>query len=242
MTHEDARLLLAAYALGALDAEVEALEEHVQHCELCRAELAAYTETTEKLGEAVYPIAPPAALRAAVLAHLHEPETRRSGLRGLLAPTGRRTLTLALAVLVAAIALAAVVIQQQRIQAMSSELALNSRGLELLTSTEVVAQRLSPVFDPGSQAHGHWYHRPGVDTQVIVVEFLPQAAKGEAYYAWLRHADGSWSTPGALPLYSNGYGRLIVLGSDGTDVTGVVVTRQSAQGRSPGGEVMLRWP
>lgn len=242
MTHEDARLLLAAYALGAADADVDALEEHIHSCDRCKAELAGYLDTAAMLGEAVKTVPPPAALRTAVLGRIPPQRNPFQRLTDLFVPSRRSSVAVAVAMLVAVVALAAAVIQQQQIQLMRSELALNSQGLALLTSTEVIAERLAPVLDPTSQAHGHWYHRPGVATQVVVVEFLPPPPPGVSYYAWLHHENGSWTSPGTFSLDGTGYGRLIILGSDGTDVTAVVVTRQTEPSQAPSGDTVLRWP
>ncbi|MET0590791.1 MAG: hypothetical protein ABWZ77_06410, partial [Naasia sp.] len=60
-----------AYALGALDAaETAAFEKRLAQSEELRAEVAGFTDTAALLGDAVTPIAPPAHLRAALLAAL----------------------------------------------------------------------------------------------------------------------------------------------------------------------------
>jgi anti-sigma-K factor RskA len=61
--------LTAAYALDALDAdEARTYEAHLAGCERCRSELAALGETASSLAWAVEAPAPPARLRAAILA------------------------------------------------------------------------------------------------------------------------------------------------------------------------------
>jgi anti-sigma-K factor RskA len=61
--------LTAAYALDALDAdEARAYESHLGGCERCRAELASLGEAAGSLAFAVESPAPPARLRAAILA------------------------------------------------------------------------------------------------------------------------------------------------------------------------------
>jgi hypothetical protein len=247
VTHEEARSLLPAYALGALDEHVEALEGHLKRCADCKAQLSMYLETAAELGDAVSVIMPPASLRQEVLAHLLERRTERPGLlRGLLdrfMPPAWILATASLALLIAVAGLIAwTVIQQQQLQATRSQLALSERGLALLTSTETTVERLAPVAEPQSQAHGHWYHRPGIATQVLVVEFMPALPQGESYYGWFRLADGSWQWAGPFSLDSSGYGRLILLGSDGSDVRGVVVTRQTAATSQPASQVVLEWP
>ncbi len=59
---------LGAYALGVLDAsERPAIEAHLVACPACRAGLGRYEEVVGTLGAAVRPVAPPPALRAALL-------------------------------------------------------------------------------------------------------------------------------------------------------------------------------
>lgn len=58
---------LPAYALGALDPEeLAALEEHLQTCEICRAELAEYQRVSSGLMAALPPVPPPASVRRAL--------------------------------------------------------------------------------------------------------------------------------------------------------------------------------
>ena len=245
MTHEEAVELLPAYALGALDADVAGLEAHLEQCDRCRAELAGYLETTAALGEAVETVRPPAELREAVLDGVPARPSARRRLWWLQWPAPPTRLFAPLAVvaalLIVVLGLAAWnVVQQQQIQATRSALALDERGLALLTSTETTMVRLDPVARPGSTEHGHWYHRPGVDTQVLVVEFLPEPSNGEAYYGWLQSGDGSWRPAGTFALDETGYGRLILAG-DGSGVSRVVVTRQARATLQPEGEVVVRW-
>lgn len=238
MNHREAEELLPAYALGALDEPAE-LAEHLRTCRRCQALLADYLETTARLGEAVEPVAPPPRLRATVLANA--PAARRSRPRFI--PFGRPfLLAAALAALLAIAFLSAADLRQrQQLAADQGQLALDERGLALLTSTETSVERLNPVAALPPGAHGHWYHRDGVPTQVVVVEMLPPAPSGRFYLGWLRRDDGTWRRTGAFTLDSSGYGRVILLGDDGSHVVEVVVTRQSGESAEPAGETVLQW-
>lgn len=242
MTHEEATPLLPVYALGALD-DASELEAHLRDCDRCAAELASYLETTATLGAAVEQVAPPDRLRRSVLASLSDaPRVPRRPL-----PTwpsmGRFSLgaLAAAAILIVGLGVA-VVAQQAQLRSAREELALDQSGLALLTSTETTVVRLAPSPGFGGDAHGHWYHRAGVATQVLVIEFMPPPPAGSAYYGWLQRADGSWQRAGTFALDDRGYGRIILVGSDGADVRGVVVTLQNRATAAPSGAVALRWP
>lgn len=69
MTHSPFDESVAAYAVGALDAdERRAFEEHLASCEQCAAELAALRKVTTGLAMSVEPMAPPADLKARTIA------------------------------------------------------------------------------------------------------------------------------------------------------------------------------
>jgi anti-sigma-K factor RskA len=68
VTHEEYRELLAAYALGALDApEARALEEHLASCRECDAEAARWLDTASTLALTAAPSEPPPELRTRIL-------------------------------------------------------------------------------------------------------------------------------------------------------------------------------
>jgi anti-sigma-K factor RskA len=68
VTHTDYKEMLAAYALGALDAEeARLLEEHLATCADCRAEVAEWRDTTAALALSAETAEPSAGLRARIL-------------------------------------------------------------------------------------------------------------------------------------------------------------------------------
>jgi hypothetical protein len=244
MTHDEVADLVPAYALGALDSDVDVveIEEHVRGCAQCSDLLATCLDAAAALGEAVEPVAPPQALRAAVFGHAAPPQVHR-GWNWSWWLLGRSSLAAAAILLVLSLGLGAGYITQQRqLGDTQSTLALDEHGLALLTSTETSVDRLAPLTPSPTNSHGHWYHRLGVDTQVVVVEFMPAPPAGEAYYGWLQHTDGSWQLVGRFTLDANGYGRIILLGGDGSNVRGVTITRQSQPSAAPSGDVVLRGP
>ena len=242
MTHDEAIIALPDYALGAYEGDAGALQRHLDSCAACSAQLAQYLETTTRLAGAVPMVDPPARLRGAVLSNAvvlradRRYRTRRwRSLSGSILP--------AAAVLLLLIGLTGhSVQQQQQLASTQAQLAIDRSGLALLTSTETTVQRLEPVAALGTQAHGHWYHRPGIQTQVLVAEFMPPPPAGQAYFGWLLRADGSVEASGRFTLDSAGYGRLILLGHDGADVQRAIVTLQPVAGAGAPGQVVLRWP
>ncbi len=81
MKHEDYKEMLAVVACDALDAaERRALDEHLATCAECRSELAELRAVTALLAYEAAPVAPPAALRARLLAQIKAtPQTPRAG-------------------------------------------------------------------------------------------------------------------------------------------------------------------
>jgi hypothetical protein len=243
VTHDEAIALLPAYALGALESDTTALEAHLKSCASCSRILGEFLDTTAALGDAVETIAPPVALRDAILGHAL-PRTRFPRLLDLTRRLPQRVALVAASLLVVAGTGfgAGTFVQQRQVEATRATLAVDERGLALLTSTETTVDRLSPVAPTGTNEHGHWYHRPGIDTEVVVVEFMARPTADAGYYGWLQRRDGGWISVGRFTLDSAGYGRNIVLGSDGTEARGVTVTLQNGESNAPTGTVVLRGP
>lgn len=241
MTHDEAVVALPAYALGAFAGDVDALQRHLDSCQVCSAQLAQHLETTTRLAEAVPMLNPPARLRAAVLSDSAVLRAYRRYCLRSWRPIANSLLPLA-AVLLLVVGLTGHSVQQQRqLDTTQVQLAIDASGLALLTSTETTVQRLEPVAALGTQAHGHWYHRPGIKTQVLVAEFLPPPPPGVAYFGWLLRANGSVEASGSFTLDSTGYGRLILLGHDGADVQEAIVTLQPVAGTGVPGQIALQW-
>jgi hypothetical protein len=269
MTHSEVFDELPALALNALDAqEAAAVTAHVTTCSICTAELASLELTAADLASALPQVAPPAVLRARLLDSMAMPVVARPEVAGR-HPTGRGTSSigprsrserrpwwplspfprsgaarpawlLAAGLALALIVTGAIGIINDRRQA--QELALDRAALALLTSTEKTDNRLTPPVGAGlpEAAHGHWFHRPGVNTQVVVGEALPRPERGE-YVVWLQRG-GVWQRAGALPLDDQGYGRLVLLGLDGQDVGAVEITQETEATNSPSGKIVLRFP
>lgn len=79
MSHEEYKEMLAEYALGALDAnESRALEQHLATCAACRAELAAWQDTTSALAFSARLVEPPPAVRSRLLESISRTQAQPS--------------------------------------------------------------------------------------------------------------------------------------------------------------------
>jgi anti-sigma-K factor RskA len=176
VTHEEARELIPAYALDALDPdEARAAEAHFSVCEECRRELAGLREATALLAEGAPRTAPPAALRDRVLAAA-QPARRHPARPWPWAWAGWAAAALAVAVL-GSVSLSL----ERRVAAMRGETAAETRLLSLLASPSAktvglagtTAGSVRLVFAPG-RAEG-----------VLVVSGLPDPGGRSVYQVWL---------------------------------------------------------
>jgi hypothetical protein len=120
------------------------------------------------------------------------------------------------------------------------ELVESRAALALLTSTETENVPLVRVAaNLPADAHGHWFYRAGVATQVVVGERLPQPARGEHYVVWMLLPSG-WTSVGTLPVDETGYGRLVLLGRDGAEAQALEITLETQTSATPGPRVVLR--
>jgi hypothetical protein len=239
------------------------LEAHLRVCPICATELAPYLETTAVLAEAVDQVSPPAWLRERVLFHnalrfvpreepirefpqdrhthwvRHAKITRSAPHR----PIWLRRLATAAAIFLLGVSFgASSLIERQQFDSSQAELAIDQQGLVLLTSTETANARLAPLPPLGGDAHGHWFHRAGLNTQVLVIEAMPAPPTGEAYWGWLQRKDGTWIAAGRFSIDRTGYARIILTGSDGADVKAIQVTTQANETTAPTGVLVLQGP
>jgi hypothetical protein len=264
MTHQDIQELLPGYALDALEpAEEAAVAEHLAGCPSCEVEYLSLQRTVDRLAEAPAQRHAPARLRSRVLtsgeellrnASVEHPAATILPVEPATALPGRaerrnhgwlwarRLQWLAAAAIVGALSFTTVkgiTINRQN----AAELARENAALALLTSTETANNLLArvPQANVPEQAHGHWFHRAGVMTQVCVAEFLPQPPSSQFYEVWLLQSN-DWMPAGRMDVDANGYGRVIVLGSDGSEVRSVEVTLERGQPSKPSANVLLRFP
>jgi RNA polymerase sigma-70 factor (ECF subfamily) len=118
---------------------------------------------------------------------------------------------------------------------------LNSRALQVVTSSDMVAVRLvaAPGVDP--ESHGEYRSRPGDDLAVLTASYFVPAPDGQVYQAWTRYGD-SWESLGIFQLNDEGHGMLLVDQQGRGAPSELQVTIEPAGGsNSPTGPVVVAW-
>lgn len=187
---------LAAYALGALDAdEIRALESHLETCQECQAELADYQSLTTGLLEAVPPKVPPPELRRKLIAQLpsNQNQTRTSSLRADIFSRfslGQVAATVIVLVLLGLNIFSSVQIRDlQRQQTLLAERLSNEQtAIAMLAYPSTQALTVNP--DVQNLAGSMLVDREK-RIAVLVLWNLPPLEAGQTYQAWLIDADGN---------------------------------------------------
>ncbi len=255
MTHDQAsELLVKALSEPLSPAEAEALSTHLAACSACRTEGGLIEGTFDAVIGASRPVQPAARLRDRVLASADLLQGDRARARqvdgeprrGLWLvrvprrdsrlfdhPVAGRAAALAAALLVAVLAVTTFVATRE-IHQQAAAIALDSAALRLLTSTETTNTYLArqSASIPGD-AHGHWFHSPDSDTQVVVGVNLPAPRDGERYVVWLGRG-GQWAAAGELRVDGQGYGRLVLVNTDSSHVDAILVTLERGSATRPG--------
>jgi len=200
---------LAAYALGALDAdEISALESHLKTCQDCRAALAEYQVVSEGLLLSIPPQAPPPGLRHKLAARLPSQRKQTPSLFANIFAQfslGRIAAAVVVVVLLGLNVFSSVQIRNlQRGQAALAErLSTDQTALAMLAypSTQALAVNADVQNLAGSML---------VDREkriaVLVLWNLPPLEAGQTYQAWLIDADEDRVSGGLFtPAVERGY-------------------------------------
>jgi anti-sigma-K factor RskA len=185
---------LAAYALGALDeGEIPALEEHLQTCETCRDELAAYRVLGDGLLAALPPRQPPADLRRRLQERLSSrkessPSKRKWSL-------GQIALGVAL-VLLLGITLFSV-FQVRTLQNQQAILARQiNNGQTALAMLAYPSTRTLPLG--GGNIAGNLLVDPDRNVAALIVWNLPNLPADQTYQVWLIDPQGKRTSGGTF--------------------------------------------
>jgi anti-sigma-K factor RskA len=201
--------LSGAWALNALDTEEGAVfEQHLRECESCAIEAAELRETAARLGQVVEH-APPAALRARVLAAAAQtrqlpPETPHSAARTPVVLAERRWLKRLGVLAAAASVLGAVAVGTQAVRS-NNELSREVGALRQVTAeyNQLAALMSSPGARTVSRSVEHGgtgmaVYAPSQNKVLFLAGGLPQLSQEQSYQLWVVAADGPHSA-GVLP-------------------------------------------
>ncbi|MDT7788953.1 MAG: hypothetical protein QOF58_7372, partial [Pseudonocardiales bacterium] len=201
--------LSGAWALNALDAEEGALfEQHLGECESCAIEAAELRETAARLGH-IAEHAPPAALRARVLAAAAQtrqlpPETPQPTTNVPVVPAERRWLKRLGVLAAAASVLVAVALGTQAVRS-DNELSREVAALRQVTAeyNQLAALMSSPGARTVSRSAEHGgtgmaVYAPSQNKVLFLAGGLPELSSDRSYQLWIVAADGPHSA-GVLP-------------------------------------------
>jgi anti-sigma-K factor RskA len=158
---------VAAYALGALDEESAGrFEQHLEGCDLCRADLASLKPVVDRLPASAEPVDPPPELRKRIMSVV-EADAKR--LRGAEAPERRGAWRTRWVPAVAAAAAAAAI------------------AVVLVTGGGAETETIRAQGDmPGAQST----LRVEDDAATLVVQGMPKPPAGRVYQVWKQHRNG----------------------------------------------------
>lgn len=198
--HKPYRENLAAYALGTLDEdETRMLEEHLENCTQCQAELADYMTVSKGLLAALPPQEPHPRLRKKLGARL--PDNKKTSYTGSFWSLPRISF--------GQVAIAAVlvfllgfnlysVLQMSRFQRQQAE---------LLQRMDAEQSAIAMLAYPGTQkisfnegVAGSLLLNPETNTAVLLTWELPELSGDETYQIWLIDAQGNRTSGG---LFTN---------------------------------------
>lgn len=189
-TCEEARELLDAYALGALEAEETAfIEAHVEDCLSCRSALTDARQAASLLALSVPIRRSSSALRQRVMEQV-EREAHAKGVRNRIPSLGMRLLPLAAAVFLAiavGVSVWAVVLQTQLGDLREENrylVALQEGGLLVMTAPD---RQSYPMTGTGraASATANYYWSRTYNTGVLVANNVPNPPSGMAYQFWV---------------------------------------------------------
>lgn len=228
MTNPDIHTLTGAYALDALEGdERELFELHIRACDACAQEIAEFQATAAEMGAAAYE-APPASMKAAVLAEIdtvrqEAPVAKVTELSSYRDDWYHRLLAPAAAVLaIAVLGLTAIIANiNGRIATMEAQ---TTRVADVVAAADA---RLIEMGGPeGASVRLVWSQARGEG--VLLADGLPPAPGEQVYELWL--IDETGAKPAGLFDADDGGRVTHVLTGDLTAVQAIGVTVEPAGG------------
>lgn len=190
---------LAAYALGALDADmVSILESHLEDCQNCQSELADYRSLTMGLLQAIPPKKPSPGLRRKLVARLPSHRSRTPNL--LTNMFDQFSLGQFAAVAVVVILLGLNIFSSLQIRdlhrqqsALSERLSTGQAAIAMLAYPDTEALEVNADIQ---NLTGSMLVDRDMDTAVLVLWDLPQVEASQTYQIWLIDAGGNRTSGG----------------------------------------------
>lgn len=228
LTCDEALELLPLLAIDALDVdERDVLEDHLDRCPSCLAEVASYTEAAAAIALALPQVEPPAALKGRVLAAARRPfaipapplgagrsDARKSAtwLRGFRVSfsglVAAAALVLAIGSLIWALNLKGQLDTQSGQIATLSERATNYQKVTAVLQAADTQTRMLSGTNSAPDAYGRVYIDPDTGEGMLMVRGLPPLPQGRSYQLWVVGADGQRQSAGVLTWtdkQGNGY-------------------------------------
>jgi len=185
---------LAAYALEALDPqEVGPLEAHLQTCDSCTSELAAFKEISAGLLQAAPARKPPASIRRSLQDELLERSRARSRTWNLPWIAGPAVAAVLLMLVVSLASLA----QVRSLQAQQAEIEQQNRSTQTFVAMLAYPNTHSTQFNQGGVSGSLLIDQDRGLVGLFVWQ-LPPAEAGKTYQIWLIDGQGQRTSGGFL--------------------------------------------
>jgi anti-sigma-K factor RskA len=176
-SHDEYQDNIGAYVLGALpELEAEVLERHLAGCESCRAEVQELRPVTAALGRSVPQVAPPASLKASLMATVNAEAAARADR----APAERRTFAGWLSALQPRVAagMALAVLALGVVVGVSAD-HLGGGSSSSKTLAAKIDRRLMPTGNASLEVKGN--------SGKLQLTGAPQPPAGHVYQLWYQH-------------------------------------------------------
>lgn len=251
LTCSENRELLEAYAVGALEEEVQgAVERHLAACPDCQLVAADLREAAHALPlalAAASPVRLPSSLKGRVLQAVagNGGTTRKTGARRFWRP--RVAVALATLAVVGGFSawnahLSSALSQEQSMRERLAQLVGRQETvLDIVDSPRARRAVLQPPAGADSRAYGKVFTTPDLRDVVAMAARLDQPPTGRAYRLWLTEADRTHS-PGRLVVNAQGFALLVFKAErpgPAYDEARVVLQRDHA--KTPAGTTVLVW-
>jgi anti-sigma-K factor RskA len=263
MNCDQAKELLEAYVLGALDGDEQAaIEQHLATCGECRHLAAELADVVTLLPAAVSVASsarPTETLKSQILQAIETsappatptdttPENGTGPLKTLRSPLRRPGRWRIAAVLILGLSIGlgtGLSVTLAREQSLRAEIAgitgQQEIVLEVIDSPKTSKVLLRPPAGTPSNAYGKIYTRPDLTYVVAMAARLPQPTTGQAYHLWLT-SQGQTKLVGILKVNAEGFGLLtFAAGQTGPVYEAALLTLQPIGSTSPDSNSIISW-